>query len=92
MFQIVRLGGTQAGDWYSSTLNYEAPLTNINPLATTFTQGDGPMPGNVANSTRGSYFSLRGSTVGQNTFINGFMVRQYPPNGVMPTFSLGTLH
>lgn len=92
MFEIARLQGTQAGDWQSSTLNYEAPLTNINPLATTFTQGDGPIPGNVANSTTGSYFSLRGDTISNPTYLNGLIVRQYPPNGIMPSISVGTFH
>jgi hypothetical protein len=86
MFQVDVLGANTAGDWESSTLNYEpTTLTNINPLSTTFTELDGPSPGVVSNSIRGSYFTLRGDTINNPSYINGLMVRSYPPNGIMPS-------
>jgi hypothetical protein len=97
MEEVENIGGTKGGAWYSSTLSYEGPLTTLDALATTIPNGNNnagcASPDsnfNWASNFGGSYFGVQGYS--DVTYLNGLLVRTYPPNGVMPTFSLGTLH
>lgn len=89
MFQINSLNGINVGLWYSTALSYESTLSNINPFAATFPDSGGTET--YANKIHGEYIGLQGDGGGGTTYLNGLIVRTYPPNDVMPSIVLGAL-
>lgn len=87
MMEIDSVGGTSVANLYSTTLNYEGALTTINPLSTTYPDSSGT----ETYSPKGGYIGLQGDGGGGVTYLNGLMVRIYPPGGVMPSTQQGSL-
>lgn len=77
-FDVV-INGTGAAAYIGS------PLNNISTLGT--------FANSLAISNMGNYIGLVGDGLGNSfiTYWDGFIVRYYPPNGVSPTVSFGTI-
>jgi hypothetical protein len=89
LFQIFSLGGTQVGDSYGTTLSYGASTTTLDPLGTTFTDSAGTETYSL--NINGAYLGLEGDGAGGATYLNGLSARVYPPGGVMPSVSFGSI-
>ena len=88
---VISGGGSQVGDYYSTSFGLGTLGTEINALGSTYTDGCGG--GSETYSPQGSYIGLLGDALGSSyiTYWNGVLIRAYPPNGVMPTSTFGSL-
>ncbi len=93
MLEVDLVGGTEAGDWYSTGLSYEGALTQLNALSATYADGCGGGTETYSSDVSGSYMGLVGDGLGSSylTYWNGIMVRYYPPGGLMPVPSIGNV-
>jgi len=84
------VGGNGVADYFGTTFGYGNLGTIINPLSSTYSDACGGGTETYANN--GNYLGLVGDGLGSTfiTYWNGIIVRAYPPNGVMPSASLGS--
>ena len=92
-FSVVIAGkGTQVGDYYTTSFGLGTTGTQINALGSGYTDGCGGT--SETYSPQGSYIGLVGDGLGSSyiTYWSGIVVRDYPPSGVMPTASVGSVN
>jgi flagellin-like protein len=84
------VAGSSVADYFGTSFGYGNLGTAVNALSTTYTDGCGGGTETYANN--GNYLGLIGDGLGSSyiTYWNGVVVRAYPPNGVMPSVSLGS--
>jgi len=84
------VAGNGVADYFGTTFGYGNLGTIINALSPTYSDACGGGTETYANN--GNYLGLVGDGLGSSfiTYWNGILVRAYPPNGVMPSASLGS--
>jgi len=86
---ITDAGGTWSGNLYSGYgTETSTPLTSLSPTAYTHANYEGATSGYVGISA--TYYS-NSATIPNPINVMWFYMRAYPPNGVMPSVSFGSL-